>query len=46
VLGKPLLYATTKSFLADLGLRSLNELPPIPSEKIETGSSNEDEILI
>ena len=46
VLGKPLLYATTKSFLADLGLRSLNELPSIPSEKIETGSSNEDEILI
>ena len=46
VLGKPWLYATTKSFLADLGLRSLNELPPIPSEKTETGSSNEDEILI
>ena len=29
VLGRPLLYATTKSFLADLGLRSLKELPII-----------------
>ena len=29
VLGRPLLYATTKSFLADLGLQSLKELPVI-----------------
>ena len=29
VLGRPLLYATTKSFLADLGLQSLKELPII-----------------
>ena len=28
-LGRPLLYATTKSFLADLGLQSLKELPVI-----------------
>lgn len=27
--GKPALYATTKSFLDDLGLRSLDELPPL-----------------
>ena len=27
--GRPALYATTKSFLADLGLRSLAELPPL-----------------
>lgn len=27
--GKPALYATTKSFLDDLGLRSLQELPPL-----------------
>ena len=29
VLGRPLLYATTKIFLADLGLQSLRELPVI-----------------
>jgi segregation and condensation protein B len=27
--GRPALYATTKSFLDDLGLRSLQELPPL-----------------
>lgn len=27
--GRPTLYATTKSFLDDLGLRSLSELPPL-----------------
>jgi segregation and condensation protein B len=27
--GKPALYATTKAFLDDLGLRSLQELPPL-----------------
>ena len=27
--GRPALYATTKTFLDDLGLRSLQELPPI-----------------
>ena len=27
--GRPALYATTKSFLDDLGLRSLEELPPL-----------------
>jgi segregation and condensation protein B len=29
VAGKPALYATTRAFLDDLGLRSLDELPPI-----------------
>lgn len=28
--GRPALYATTKRFLADLNLRSLSELPPLP----------------
>lgn len=28
--GQPLLYATTSSFLERLGLRSLDELPPLP----------------
>jgi len=27
--GRPALYATTKTFLDDLGLRSLSELPPL-----------------
>jgi segregation and condensation protein B len=27
--GRPALYATTRKFLDDLGLRSLNELPPL-----------------
>ena len=27
--GRPMLYATTQSFLDDLGLRSLQELPPL-----------------
>jgi segregation and condensation protein B len=27
--GRPALYATTKIFLDDLGLRSLQELPPL-----------------
>ena len=28
--GRPALYATTKSFLDDLGLTSLSDLPPLP----------------
>ncbi len=28
--GRPALYATTKRFLADLNLRALSELPPLP----------------
>ena len=28
--GRPALYATTKSFLDDLGLTALSELPPLP----------------
>ncbi len=28
--GRPALFATTKQFLSDLGLRSLSELPPLP----------------
>lgn len=31
VVGRPALYATTKAFLDDLSLRSLDELPPISS---------------
>jgi segregation and condensation protein B len=28
--GRPALFATTKQFLSDLGLRTLSELPPLP----------------
>ena len=38
VLGRPLLYATTKSFLADLGLKSLEELPAV--SPVESSSEN------
>ena len=34
--GRPALYATTKQFLDDLGLSSLNELPPMGSQNEPT----------
>ena len=34
--GKPALYATTKQFLDDLGVGSLNELPPMDSQNEPT----------
>ena len=34
--GRPALYATTKHFLSDLGLRALSELPPLPEVARET----------
>jgi segregation and condensation protein B len=46
--GRPALYATTKRFLDDLGLRSLQELPPLeeiaksldlPAAPVEAGSA-------
>ena len=51
--GKPALYATTKQFLDDLGVGSLNELPPMDSqneptamlEQIEFGMSAPDVAL-
>ena len=51
--GKPALYATTKQFLDDLGVGSLNELPPMDSqneptamlEQIEFGMSASDAAL-
>jgi segregation and condensation protein B len=38
--GKPVLYATTKAFLDDLGLRSLQELPPLEeiSQSLESAT--------
>jgi segregation and condensation protein B len=37
--GRPALYATTKQFLDDLGLASLDQLPAISGTSIETGLS-------
>lgn len=39
--GRPALYATTKAFLDDLGLRSLQELPPLEeiSQSIESAAA-------
>jgi segregation and condensation protein B len=37
--GRPALYATTKHFLDDLGLRSLEELPPLDSNWSDTGAA-------
>lgn len=34
--GRPALFATTKQFLADLSLRALSELPPLPELARET----------
>lgn len=35
VIGKPLLYATTERFLVEFGLRSLDDLPPLPDRPAE-----------
>jgi segregation and condensation protein B len=37
--GRPALYATTKHFLDDLGLRSLEELPPLDASWSDTGAA-------
>ena len=37
--GRPALYATTKHFLDDLGLRSLEELPALDSNWSDTGAA-------
>lgn len=39
-LGRPILYATTDTFLSHFGIASLDELPPLPEE---TESENEPE---
>lgn len=40
--GRPALYATTRKFLDDLGLRSLSELPPLAEiERMIDANSNE-----
>ncbi len=42
--GRPALFATTRQFLSDLGLRALSELPPLPElarELIERAQADE-----
>ena len=39
VVGRPALFATTKQFLNDLGLSTLNQLPEMLTENAELGSS-------
>jgi segregation and condensation protein B len=41
--GRPALYATTRKFLDDLGLRSLSELPPL-AEMIDANANETNEI--
>jgi segregation and condensation protein B len=36
VIGKPMLYATTDTFLHKFGLHNLSELPALPLEELET----------
>lgn len=45
--GRPGLYATTKQFLSDLGLRALAELPPLPelAKDLMAGLQDMEEIL-
>lgn len=38
--GRPALYATTKHFLDDLGLRSVDELPPLAQPGAEAGADS------
>jgi segregation and condensation protein B len=43
--GRPALYATTKKFLDDLGLRSLSELPPLTEiERVMNLAENDTQI--
>ena len=46
VLGRPLLYATTKRFLADLGLQSIQDLPAATENEIQTEENSENDRLI
>ena len=39
--GRPILYSTTEKFLDHFGIKSLDELPPLPEN--ETDESNDDE---
>ena len=42
--GRPMLYATTKTFIDDLGLKSLDDLPPLTDIKTSDLSDGEPEL--
>ena len=35
-IGRPILYGTTDEFLSHFGIRSLEDLPPLPEEAAQT----------
>ncbi|MBQ3023109.1 MAG: SMC-Scp complex subunit ScpB [Clostridia bacterium] len=43
--GRPILYGTTTEFLRCFGLKSLEELPPLPEKEIPTTESGETDII-
>ena len=47
-IGRPILYATTDSFLSHFGIATLEDLPPLPEPEnpAETGDVEEAEELI
>ena len=46
-IGRPILYRTTDRFLSHFGIRSLEELPPMPEpeQETETNGQDDEEIL-
>ena len=44
VLGRPILYGTTESFLSHFGLSSLDDLPPMPEAPAEEKPAFEEEV--
>ena len=41
--GRPILYSTTEKFLDHFGIKSLNELPPLPQDKVDESNDNEND---
>ncbi|RKD25658.1 SMC-Scp complex subunit ScpB [Ammoniphilus oxalaticus] len=45
VIGRPILYGTTREFMEYFGLKQLDDLPPLPSYTLDTELENEVEFL-
>ena len=41
-IGRPILYATTDTFLSHFGIQGLEDLPPLPATENETGEETDD----
>ena len=41
-IGRPILYATTDTFLSHFGIQGLEDLPPLPAIENETGEETDD----